>query len=238
MSRKRSPSRGPRPPETIADLVDPASIVSEEEFISPSGKTYRIIHTNETNAPPPREERRGDEQREGQRMTSLVDRFRRWYEYERDCNAKTLAMLESVPVEARATAEFQKAVDRMAHLVAARARWLHRLGHWPESPKVFPTGTNLTDLPDAIAKIEKAWVEYLGGLDDTALEREFEWVAPDGKRYRWDVEGVLTQVFGHAWYHRGQIAQLVAALGGKAVDTDYILWCKLTSIEEASATKG
>ena len=53
----------------------------------------------------------------------------------------------------------------------------------------------------------------------------------DGKRYRWDVEGILTQVSGHAWYHRGQIAQLVAALGGKAVDTDYILWCKLTPLD-------
>ncbi|MGC3966918.1 MAG: hypothetical protein QM775_05970 [Pirellulales bacterium] len=40
------------------------------------------------------------------------------------------------------------------------------------------------------------------------------------------MEGTLTQVFGHAWYHRGQIAQLVAMLGGKAVDTDYILWCR------------
>jgi uncharacterized damage-inducible protein DinB len=46
---------------------------------------------------------------------------------------------------------------------------------------------------------------------------------------------VLTQLFGHAWYHRGQIAQLVAELGGKAVDTDYIFWCKLTPIEPPAA---
>jgi hypothetical protein len=35
-------------------------------------------------------------------MTSLADRFRRWYEYERDCNAKSLTMLASVPVERQA----------------------------------------------------------------------------------------------------------------------------------------
>src|SRR5205085_10886522 len=58
-------------------------------------------------------------------MKTLADRFRRWYEYERDCNAKTLAMLASVPAERRTTPEFRKAVDRMAHLVAARQRWLH-----------------------------------------------------------------------------------------------------------------
>ena len=80
-----------------------------------------------------------------------------------------------------------------------------------------------------VADTEAAWVAFLAGLDDAGLARELEWVALDGKRYRWDVEGVLTQTFGHAWYHRGQIAQLVAELGGKAVDTDYIFWCNLAA---------
>ena len=164
-------------------------------------------------------------------MKSLADRFRKWYQYERDCNAKSLAMLASVPVERRAAAEFQKAVERMAHLVAARRRWLHRLGHWPEAPGPFPQGTALSDLAALVADTEAAWVAYLSRLDEEEMARTLEWEAADGRRYRWDVEGVLTQVFGHAWYHRGQIAQLVAGLGGKAVDTDYILWCKLTPVE-------
>lgn len=164
-------------------------------------------------------------------MKSLADRFRRWYEYERDCNAKSLAMLASVPVERRDTAEFQKAVGRMAHLVAARQRWLQRLGHWPEAPSLFPEVTALMDLSALVADTEAAWVAYLSRLDEAELAREFEWEVADGRRYRWDVEGVLTQMFGHAWYHRGQIAQLVAGLGGKAVDTDYIFWCKLTPVE-------
>ena len=63
------------------------------------------------------------------------------------------------------------------------------------------------------------------------LARAVEWDAPDGRRYRWDVEGILTQTFGHTWYHRGQIAQLVAGLGGTAVDTDYVLWCKPTPVD-------
>ena len=163
-------------------------------------------------------------------MKSLADRFRRWYEYERDCNAKSLAMLESVPVERRGAPEFQKAVDRMAHLVAGRQRWLSRLGPYSGAPTAFPQGKTLADLPGMVAQTEAAWVEYLSRLDDTELAREFEWVAMDGRRYRWDVEGVLTQAFGHAWYHRGQLAQLVAGLGGKAVDTDYVFWAKLTPV--------
>src|SRR5438876_10457953 len=151
-------------------------------------------------------------------MKSLADRFRRWYDYERDCNTKSLEMLTSVPAERRSAAEFQKAVDRMAHLVAARRRWLNRLGHFPDAPGLFPKETKLSDLPKMVAHTEAAWVAYLERLDDAELNRTFEWQTADGKRYRWDVEGILTQVFGHAWYHRGQIAQLVATLGGKAVD--------------------
>jgi uncharacterized damage-inducible protein DinB len=167
-------------------------------------------------------------------MKSLADRFRRWYEYEQDCNAKSLEMLASVPADRRGAPEFQKAVDRMAHLVAARGRWLHRLGHLPEAPGLFPQGTKLAELPALVADTEAAWVAYLSRLDDRELARTLEWQTADGRRYRWDVEGVLTQVFGHAWYHRGQIAQLVALLGGKAVDTDYIFWCKLAPVEPAA----
>jgi uncharacterized damage-inducible protein DinB len=164
-------------------------------------------------------------------MKSLADRFIRWYEYERDCNAKSLEMLASVPAERRSAPEFQKAVDRMAHLVAGRRRWLHRLGHWPDAPATFPQGTALAELPKLVADTEAAWVAYLGRLEDRELARTLEWQMPDGHRYRWDVEGILTQTFGHAWYHRGQIAQLVAMLGGKAVDTDYIFWCKLAPLD-------
>ncbi len=164
-------------------------------------------------------------------MNSLADRFRIWYDYERDCNAKSLAMLESVPAERRVAAEFRKAVDRMAHLVAARRRWLWRMGHLPEAPGLFPQATAFADLAGMVADTEAAWVAYLSRLDEAELARELEWQVADGRRFRWNVEGMLTQMFGHAWYHRGQIAQLVAGLGGKAVDTDYIFWCKLTPLE-------
>src|SRR5260221_7179670 len=93
-------------------------------------------------------------------MKSMADRFRKWYEYERDCNAKSIAMIESVPAEKRSAPEFQKAIDKMAHLVAARRRWLHRLGHWHDAPPVFPQGTRVEELPSLVADTEAGWVSY------------------------------------------------------------------------------
>lgn len=155
---------------------------------------------------------------------NFADRIRRWYDYERDCNGRTMEMLSSVPAERRSEAAFHKAVDRLAHMVAARRRWLHRLGLLAEAPPVFPKGAALSDLPPQIADTEAKWQAYLAKLDEAELSRVVTWEGPDGSRYQWDVGEILTQLFGHAWYHRGQIAQLVAGLGGAAVDTDYIFW--------------
>jgi uncharacterized damage-inducible protein DinB len=165
-------------------------------------------------------------------MKNLADRFRRWYDYEIDCNAKTLTMLASVPQAARAAPEFAKAAGKMAHLVAARKRWLCRLGHWPQMAELFPSGTDLEALGEEIKAIQTAWLLYLNPLNEAELARVVEWVAPDGKRFRWDVEGILTQTHGHAFYHRGQVALMVSQLGGKAIDTDYLYWCKLPTIDE------
>lgn len=165
-------------------------------------------------------------------MKTMIERFRRWYEHERDCNAKCIEMLNSVPVEKRSDPSFQRAVDKFAHLVAARQRWLTRMGYWQELPAIFPKGTALTDLPSMVAKTETAWVDFLGKLTEKDMDRQVEWVAVfDNKKYRWNLEGILTQVNGHHWYHRGQIGMLVADLGGKFVDTDYIFFEKLQPVE-------
>jgi uncharacterized damage-inducible protein DinB len=168
-------------------------------------------------------------------MMSLADRFRRWNRYEQDCNAKALAMIESVPESARGGERFHRAIGRMAHLVAARRRWLHRLGRWPDLPELFPSEVAWAELPRQVATTEAAWRDFLEPLSDGDLANEFEWTADDGRRYRWTLDELLTQLFGHAWYHRGQIAQLVAELGGRTVDTDYIYWCELPALEPASS---
>lgn len=165
-------------------------------------------------------------------MPSLADRFRRWYDYEKSCNALVLEMLASVPEDRRSEPGYARAVGRMAHMLAARGRWLNRLGLATELPPLFPT---YDDLADQVARTEAAWTEFLARLDDGALADTFEWTAADGKRLRWDMEGLLTQLFIHAPYHRGQIAQSVAELGGRAVDTDYVYWSKPTVIEPAAS---
>jgi len=166
---------------------------------------------------------------EGQTMSppiplSIAERFRNWYEYERDCNAKVLAMLRSVPTASRGSAQFSRAVGKMAHLVAARHMWLHRLGIVTDRPESWFPSTTLEELPAVVAQVEERWVAHLARLRDADLESSLDYTSSNGKRYRLRLLDLLTQVFGHAWYHRGQIAMLVKDLGGEPMDTDFIFW--------------
>ncbi len=159
-------------------------------------------------------------------MPTMSDRFRDWYNHERDCNAKLLKMLESVPAERRNASEFQRALDLAGHLIKARQMWLYRLGGWPENPGGWDNaGRSLDEFPALFTAIERAWVDYLAKIEDAQIAVELTWKTTDGTQFwRWTVEKILYQVSCHAWYHRGQIVELVRLLGGKTESTDYIFW--------------
>ena len=158
---------------------------------------------------------------------TMPERFRRWYEYERDAHAKAIASLETVPAERRSLPEFQKAVAWLSHLAMARRVWLGRLGAAPPfSGQLFPEATDLSMAAEQLRAVEGPWLEYLGRLTDEELARVCSYKAIDGGEYRTAVEDILLQMYGHSLYHRGQIATLVKTAGGTPAMTDFIFWCR------------
>jgi len=155
-----------------------------------------------------------------------AEKYRRWFAYEQDSNAKVLASLQAVPDTLRVLPDFQKAVNLMAHLVAARNMWLYRLGHRTQPPDLFPDATPITDLPKLIAAMESAWRSYFENLTDAELERSFDYQSYDGPRFRNTIEDVLTQLYGHSLYHRGQIAMILRSIGAEPAPTDFIYWTR------------
>ena len=80
--------------------------------------------------------------------STLIDQYRRWFEYEKDSHRKVLESLETVPDESRASEPYQKALNLMGHLLAARRIWLHRIEPSYERPAaIFPTGVKKESLP-------------------------------------------------------------------------------------------
>ena len=159
-------------------------------------------------------------------IQDVVQRYLRWFTYEQDSHARTLASLNTVNEELRTTAAFQKAVDLMAHIIAARRMWLYRLGINQEPAELFPRQAILGELTQQLREMEAAWQAYLSGLSDSELARVLEYQSYEGARFRNTIEDILTQLFGHSGYHRGQIAMLLRSIGAEPAVTDLIFWAR------------
>jgi uncharacterized damage-inducible protein DinB len=159
--------------------------------------------------------------------SSLVEQYRRWFEYEKDSHQKVLASFQSVPEDGRANEPFRKAMNLMGHIVAARQMWLHRLSPSMERPsELFPSNVTWDALLTQLAKVEQAWSEFFGRVGDRELEQAFDYQTTEGTQFRSVIADVLTQLYGHSLYHRGQIASLVRAAGGEPAKTDFIFWTR------------
>ena len=156
----------------------------------------------------------------------VIDRYRRWFEYEKDSHAKTLDSLNAVPETLRSSEGFRKAVYLLGHIIAARSMWLFRFGSSGKNTELFPRETNLAELPAQLSEMEAIWTRFLEQLNDDALARVFEYRSYEGAWFRNTIEEILTQLFGHSWYHRGQIAMLLRSIGAEPAVTDFVFWAR------------
>ncbi len=160
-------------------------------------------------------------------MSCKPETCRRWFDFEKDVHRKVLGALSAVPPDKRAAPEFRKAVDLAAHIVGTRWFWLERIGATSERPlKMFTKDFPIADLPVRLAEMDAAWDGYLGGLSEGELSRTVEWGRAEGPRFSNTVEDLLTQLFGHSAYHRGQIALLLRQLGSEPPETEFLFWAR------------
>jgi uncharacterized damage-inducible protein DinB len=156
-------------------------------------------------------------------QNKTIEQYKTWFEYEKDAHLKTIDSLYTVPAKKRKFKEFQKAVDLFAHIVGARIMWLHRFGFLKEKPvDLFPAKVDVNSLSSIADKMYSVWDDYFNKLDEKELQRVFEYKSTEGLWYTNKIEELLTQLFGHSWYHRGQIAMLVRMIGGIPAETDYV----------------
>jgi uncharacterized damage-inducible protein DinB len=161
-------------------------------------------------------------------MTSLLaNQFRRLFDYEKDSHRQVLASLQTVPPDRRGSDPSLKAINLMGHLIAARCIWLHRLGASTKRPaNLFPSNISRDDLAGDLEAMERDWSEYLERLDERELARVVTYQSFEGDWFRSRIVDILTQLYGHSLYHRGQIASLVRVAGGEPAATDFILWSR------------
>ena len=162
-------------------------------------------------------------------MSGLIDRYRRWFEYEKDVQADLLDVLEQVHPERRDTAAFLESVDLFDHMIKARTIWLHRLGSGEAPASMSSKGSQLTAIKEGLAKVGEGWTRWLADADDETLERMVTYGKTEGPKNTGRTEDILTQLLTHGAYHRGQIATRLRSIGVDPPKTDFILWCRRQS---------
>ncbi len=120
-----------------------------------------------------------------------------------------------------------KALQALTHLLIAEREWLWRLeenrdttgfNFWPE--------LSLDECQALMDENHKAYTSLLDNLAEDDLERTASYKNSKGVAYRTSYRDILTHVFSHSCYHRGQVAMAIRAGGGRPAYTDYIAWVR------------
>lgn len=149
----------------------------------------------------------------------MEDYYFNLFRYTRWANRRVAEALRANPA---ATAE---GLPLFAHVVAAEHNWLFRMLHQEPQLAIWPQLT-LDECAAWIDKNAAGYETFLGGLGTGGLTTEVDYRNSAGVAYRNTVGDILTHVVTHGGYHRGQVAKAVGRSGGKAVNTDYIMFLR------------
>lgn len=152
----------------------------------------------------------------------MLNHFLGLSKYETWASSLTIDSIDTVPQSARATPQFQRAIQVMAHIQIARRVWLARLKN--EAWRVddwFPAWPIAESRRTAL-ELDGAWGSFLASLTPADMDKPCRYASSEGVRYESSFSEIIAHVLNHSTYHRGQIARLVTEAGGRRAGTDLI----------------
>jgi len=109
----------------------------------------------------------------------------------------------------------------MAHVIAAEHVWLARLLQREQRFPVWPE-LSVDQCKDEVKQLTSAWKGYLENGSGDFLEQVIAYKNSKGESWNSIVRDILTHVFMHSAYHRGQIAADMRQAGYVPASTDFI----------------
>ena len=155
----------------------------------------------------------------------MIERERQRYAHEKEANAKVAGSIAAINADKHSDPRYQEAIDKFEHILIARRFWMARVTA-TEPQKHDAGGLSLAQAVETSAAVERVWDGYLATLDDARLRNRIDLLGGDGVKRSCMLEEALLHVYTHGFYHRGQIAALVRALGGEPAETDFIFFAR------------
>jgi uncharacterized damage-inducible protein DinB len=121
----------------------------------------------------------------------------------------------------RIESSFPSVRDTLAHICGAEWIWLERFHG--RSPSGLPLAAEFTD----VSSLRQRWLEheepllnFVRGLTQADLDREFEYKTLKFGVYRNPLWQSMLHVINHGTYHRGQVTTMLRQLGAQPILTD------------------
>ena len=152
----------------------------------------------------------------------------KFIEYNTWANKRIADLVLTLPTESiskETGGSFPSIRQTILHLLGADWIWMNRLNGRPiiDIPSEWVLDTSLA--------IVTKWINLQAELETVVKKSAampgtpIKFVTRKGVAHTLSVSDIVTQVVNHGTYHRGQIVNMVRALGFEPVNTDYFIYC-------------
>ncbi len=140
------------------------------------------------------------------------------FEFNSWANEKVLAQVPSMT-------DPSEAVRLFSHLINSQNKWMNRIaGTQPDSALSWDSPAYpLTDCLPLWKESVGTWINYLDGLAENEVEKEFLFQSSEGGKYGATIADIGLQLNYHSIHHRAQIMMLLRSQGIAPPAVDYIL---------------
>lgn len=142
----------------------------------------------------------------------MLSYYQKLFLYDRWANEQFLENMLREPPPARA-------LQLLAHIIAAEILWQSRLMGRPAPVPVWPEWS-IEDCRRHLETLPELWREFWNG--GSGLEQSIRYTNSKGEEWTSRIDHVIDHVLFHSTYHRGQIASELRKAGGTVPYTDYI----------------
>jgi uncharacterized damage-inducible protein DinB len=118
----------------------------------------------------------------------------------------------------------ERAYELLSHIIAAQKIWLSRIQSNGDNPISSWAKFDKKELLMLLNNVHNDWMTYISESNDEQYGLTINYKNSRGEEHTKKIKDVITHVFNHSTYHRGQIAIIVKACGGVPAVTDYIFY--------------
>jgi uncharacterized damage-inducible protein DinB len=146
-------------------------------------------------------------------------------------NGLLLDLIQQLPKEQQTAAvpsSFNTLQDTLLHMWDAESIWWQRmklLERITRPSEGFAGG--IAEVATGLQQQDRQWQEWVANAQEHMFQHEFFYVTFRKERFKQPVYQVLTHVFNHNTYHRGQLVNMLRQLGVEKIPpTDFVVWSR------------